>query len=302
MTRKLMGSPSSLARGAVAALGLRPPVVEVPSQGFVLHDVTVVNPGMDRRTRQSVTVKGSTIADISSFESVRSEIEGDSRYAGTYALPGLIDMHVHFPALPSRWIPTTFDAAEGVALLYLAHGVTTSGMSETSTPSGEGRRRWKTGYSPCPRMFCCGQILDGEAIEDRGACAGGTNPAEARAAVNQRADRGAGYIKVYDWLNPESLAAAREAAAKRGLRIVGQHALLGEFRRCRRRGCSTPEWPSIQEHAPGLQFPRARKTSRCITGPGQTSTRSVSRRSSAYRSSRRSFTRRPSSSRIGSLG
>ena len=70
MTRKQVGNARFLARGALAALGLRPPVVEVPSQGFILHDVTVVNPGLDRKGHQSVPVEGSTITDISSCESV----------------------------------------------------------------------------------------------------------------------------------------------------------------------------------------------------------------------------------------
>jgi hypothetical protein len=70
MTRKHAGNARLLARGALAALGLRPPVVGFPSQGFVLHDVTVVNPGVDRKGRRSVTVKDPTVTDISSFESV----------------------------------------------------------------------------------------------------------------------------------------------------------------------------------------------------------------------------------------
>ena len=221
MARKRTGNSRSLARGALAAFGLRPPVVEVPLQGFVLHDVTVVNPGMDRKVRQSVTVKGSTIADISSFESVRSEVEGDSRYAGTYALPGLIDMHVHFSAPPSRWIPATFDAAEGAALLFLAHGVTAlRDVGNFDTIWGR-QRKMEDGDTPGPRMFCCGRILDGEQSKIGGLAQRIRDPAEARAAVHERADRGAGFIKVYDWLDPESLAAAREAAAERRLRIVG---------------------------------------------------------------------------------
>jgi hypothetical protein len=71
-------------------------------------------------------------------------------------------------------------------------------------------------------MFCCGQIIDGEGskIGELGQVV--RNPEEARAAVNDRADRGARYIKVYDWLTPESMAAARDTAKERGLRIVGQ--------------------------------------------------------------------------------
>ena len=121
MARRRLRTAATPGRRALAALGLRPPVVEVPPQGLVLHDVNVVNPGLGRKERQRLTVEGSTITDISNFEPLHSEEDEERRYAGAYALPGLIDMHVNFPVLPSRWIPATFDAAEGAALLYLGY-------------------------------------------------------------------------------------------------------------------------------------------------------------------------------------
>ena len=72
MTRTDSGNPGSLGRRAVAALGLRPPVIPVPPQGFVLHDVTVVNPGLGREVGQSVSVEGATIDDISGPEDRKS--------------------------------------------------------------------------------------------------------------------------------------------------------------------------------------------------------------------------------------
>lgn len=40
-------------------IALRPPVLEVPSRGrLVFSNVTVVNPGLDRRTGQTLTVQG----------------------------------------------------------------------------------------------------------------------------------------------------------------------------------------------------------------------------------------------------
>ena len=222
MDQNHRGNAKSWRRRVPAALGLRPPVVDVPSQGFVLHDVTVVNPGKDRKDGQSITVKGSTIADISDFGAESSEVEDDSRYASTYALPGLVDMHVHFPVIPSKMIPAMLDAAEGVALLFLAYGVTTVRDVGNFNAIWKMKERMEQEYFPSPRMFCCGKIIDGEGSKIGGLAQVVRNPVEARAAVNDRADRGAGYIKVYDWLTPESMTAARDAAKERGLRIVGQ--------------------------------------------------------------------------------
>ena len=55
------------------------------------------------------------------------------------------------------------------------------------------------------------------------------NPHEAQEAVRKLADKGADFIKVYDNLTPESLAAIREAAAGRGLAVVGHLPFLVRF-------------------------------------------------------------------------
>lgn len=100
----------------VGGCALLPPVLEVPSQGLVLSDVTIVNPGLDRRSRQPLTVQGSKIDRISDSDASPPEATSTRRFAGTYVLPGMIDMHVHFPSSPNRDL---------FALLFLAHGVTT---------------------------------------------------------------------------------------------------------------------------------------------------------------------------------
>jgi hypothetical protein len=130
-------------------------------------------------------------------------------------------MHVHYPLLPSSRVPASFDAAEGAALLYLAHGVTS--VRDVGNFDGIWSRKQKMAEadSPSPRMFCCGPILDGEESRMGLLSRKIRSPAQAHALVDDLANKGANFIKVYDWLAPRSLAALREAAARRRLPVVG---------------------------------------------------------------------------------
>jgi len=95
---------------------LLPPVLAVPSQKrLVFFNVTVVNPGRDRRAGRTLTIQDGQIIAITANPYTIGESEAGTRFAGFYVLPGLIDMHVHqFPL-----------DGELYGLLFLAHGVTT---------------------------------------------------------------------------------------------------------------------------------------------------------------------------------
>ena len=193
-------------RALFRALAYRPPDIPVPRQGIVLPGVQVVNPGQGRGDRevQTVVVEGDQIAHIAPGD-------GPGMYAGSYVLPGLMDMHVHIPP-PAR---------ELANLLFLAHGVTT--VRETGDADGttwRGRERIQAGEVPGPRIYASGPVLDGDppflptswTVRDA---------VEAREAVEVLAARGADFIKVHHKLSAPALAAIREAAAEAGLRVVG---------------------------------------------------------------------------------
>jgi hypothetical protein len=192
-------------------MAYRPPPIRVPLPGLILTDVTVVNPGEVRCPHQTVVVEGDRIVRIT-FDPpplVKSPPQVDG--AGTWVLPGLIDMHVHIPPL----------SRELVNLLFLAYGVTT--VRETGDVDGstwEARRRIQGGRIPGPRIFASGPVLDGDppflftSWKVR-------NAAEARQAVAALAQQGADFIKVHHKLSTEALVAIREAAAEHGLRVVG---------------------------------------------------------------------------------
>jgi imidazolonepropionase-like amidohydrolase len=166
-------------------LGLRPPVVDLPPQGFILHDVTVVNPGMDRKAGQSIKVIGSTITDISSSEGVGPETYGDRRFAGAYVLPGLMEMHVHAPFVPVRGVPPTSSMTERSCLLYLRYGVTTLRDVGNFELIWEVQKKFDREDFPCPRLFSCGRLLDGEGSKIGEIAQVIRTSAEARAAVHE---------------------------------------------------------------------------------------------------------------------
>jgi imidazolonepropionase-like amidohydrolase len=188
-----------------------PPTLALPERGAVLTDVQVVNPGADRAQHRTVTVVGETIASIEA-----AEANGASPYAGYTVLPGLVDMHVHFPP------PTGLGQTELFSFLFLAHGVTTvrdaGDVDGTATaPARDGVRE---GRFPGPRVFACGPFVDGPGsiwpnsriVKDA---------AEARAAVAKIAADGFDCVKAYDRLSPDALAGLKEEAAKHGLPVIG---------------------------------------------------------------------------------
>jgi imidazolonepropionase-like amidohydrolase len=136
---------------------------------------------------------------------------------GGYILPGLVDMHVHFPvaALPGE--------IQLYGLLFLAHGVTAvrdAGSIDRSTLAL--RRRSRAGDFVGPRVFACGPFLDGDppafalTRPERVAA-----PPRARAVVDELAEAGVDCIKVYSQLSAEALEAVRAAAGRHGLPVIG---------------------------------------------------------------------------------
>ena len=155
----LFGIMIVLVIGVVAVgIALQPPILVVPDQGVSLTDVTIINPGLDRREEQTLVAQGNTITRISKISKISGQADAAAaeaqRFAGMYVLPGLIDMHVHFGAELDRY---------PFGLLFLAYGVTT--VRDTGNFDG---KIWNTrqeivdGVFPGPRIFACGPILDGD--------------------------------------------------------------------------------------------------------------------------------------------
>jgi hypothetical protein len=199
---------------------LRPPILAVPSrERLVFANVTVVNPGLDRRAGQTLTIQAGQVEAISATPPASSESEAGTRFAGLYVLPGLIDMHVHH-------IPPD---SELYGLLFLVHGITT--VRDTGDFSGailEKRQQLQDGEYPGPRLFACGPIIDADPPWWPGSRVV-RDVADARAAVDEVAAAGVDCVKVYWHLSGELLAAIREAATRHQLPVVGHIPLAIPF-------------------------------------------------------------------------
>ncbi|MDJ0865753.1 MAG: amidohydrolase family protein [Myxococcota bacterium] len=179
--------------------------VPAPSD-FTLDGVEVVNPGVSRLRNARVRVEGGRIASV-------EEGPETDRPPCHYVLPGLIDMHVHAPP----------PLADLFARLQLLHGVTTARYAAADDSIYDYRDALARGERSGPRVLTCGPLLDGSPRAfpvPVGASALAT-PADARRAVEDRARRGADFVKVFINLRPEVLAEIRSAATEYGLPIVG---------------------------------------------------------------------------------
>lgn len=184
---------------------LPPAPSAVPAKGGVLRNVTLIVPGVSRQTGVTVNFDEGIITSI-------EDTGGDG--SDGYVIPGLMDMHVHQSV-------SQLGFEEYFALLYLMHGVTTVRDMGYSYPQVfERRARIEAGEFPGPRIFTCGNFLDGSPPlwEDAFVVESAT---DAESAVTRLVAEGADCIKVYSNLKADALAAIRNAATKAGLPVIG---------------------------------------------------------------------------------
>ena len=203
---------------AAAALGLglyaivQPPApLALPEQGVVLDGVTLIRPGEGREAPRRLVVRGGAIESI---EAAAPDASGP--FAGMYVMPGLADLHVHFPpaSLPGQ--------GELFAFLLLYHGVTAvrDAGDVDGTATEPVRRGVAEGRFPGPRVFACGMFVDGEPPLWKNTLLA-RNASEGQQAVATLAGRGFDCVKAYNELDAPTLAAVREAAHARGLPVIG---------------------------------------------------------------------------------
>lgn len=201
--------------GLLTSLGLRrpaPPMVSADGR-FVIADVTVINPTKDRCPGMAVHIDGGAIAEIAPAAPVAG-----SEFAGCYALPGLIDMHVHLPP------DNPLRLAQVSSLLYLLHGVTC--IREAGDLDGtavEAARRLQTeGDHPVPRIFSCGPFVGArKATFKNTILLKDASHDAAEAAALQVKATGASFMKFYDGLTEPMIRALEWACAKHGLKVMG---------------------------------------------------------------------------------
>ncbi len=200
---------------------LPPAPLAVPDRGAVLERVTLVQPGEGRRADRRVVIEGARIDEI-------GPATGTDELAGAFALPGLIDMHVHFPP------DSGLRQSEIHTFLFLLHGVTSvrDAGDADGTSSRTPREGVREGRFPGPRSFACGPLVDGPRTRWPNSRVV-ADAAEAETVVAEIAEAGWDCVKVYDDLTPETLDAIQAAARRRGLPVIGHVPRRVEFEAAR---------------------------------------------------------------------
>lgn len=190
-----------------------PPPMALPEPGVTLSGIHLLEPG--KTLRRNVEVVVGEEGRIQSIEPAVTPADA-SPYAGMYVVPGLVDMHVHWPAL----LPG--DEAELFAFLYLYHGVTTvRSMGDLKAGATEAvRTAIADGQYPGPTIYNCAFILDGPSPQWKSARVLAT-PTDAREAAEELAAQGVDCLKVYDGIQAPVLQALRQSADELGLPLVG---------------------------------------------------------------------------------
>ena len=188
-----------------------PEILVPPRSNTIISGVTVINPGVGRFVDYSIVIREGVIREVWA----RAPWDPDPICTDCFAVPGLIDAHVHTPPRIVIGNQPLF------ALLYLAHGVTTVrdvGASDGSI--ADLAARLNNGDLVGPQMLRCGPVLEGDppgwpmarVIEDAQA---GTE------IVTELAKDGVDCIKVYNELSVEAYDAISTAARQFDIPVIG---------------------------------------------------------------------------------
>jgi len=185
-----------------------------PPTGSV-EQVTLIVPGRERQVGVTLKLSDGHIVSVQK-PSGQTSTGANTNYAGHYVIPGLVDMHAHWPAFSLR------NEHDLYSFLHLYHGVTTVRIAAEMQPGASNQQRARIQQRDIagPDIVSCGYFVDG-APPVWAAAKVITDPAEAPALVREIASEGYDCIKVYDKLSEEAVVAVREAAHQQGLPVIG---------------------------------------------------------------------------------
>ena len=163
-------------------------------------------------SRFSSIVEDGHIVSITASSPDSPAAEQTKHFAGTYMLPGLIDMHVHHAFVDQQ----LYD------LLFLMHGITAIrdiGFADTTIL--QNKQQVQNGVYPGPRYFACGPILYGNPPWPQPWFWPIRTSDEAREAVDEIAAAGVDCVKVYSGISADVLSTINEVAQRHHLPVVG---------------------------------------------------------------------------------
>jgi len=177
---------------------------------FAISNVYVLDVRTGTRQGPSVvTISGERITDISDYLP-GALAPGDGTVfdgAGGTLMPGLVDMHSHTSA--------------NSGLFYLAAGVTTTrDMGNDNSALAALMERMADGRLAGPRIIRAGFVEGRSPFSARNGIIAASED-EALAAVDWYAAEGFQFIKSYNSMNPEWMAAVGERAHAHGMRLIG---------------------------------------------------------------------------------
>jgi len=185
--------------------------------GTAIANVTTIDAVNGVRENQTVVFDGDEIIAITSADqSAAAAVTIDG--TGKYLIPGLWDMHVHL----------TYDDrfTELMPGLFLDYGVTsvrdTGGLMYKLLPVV---KRMRSPTAVAPRVFFSGPLLDGQHVVYDGSSQpeigiSNSSTETAMKNVEQLAEQGVDFIKIYEMVSPEVFASLVEAANQFGLPIA----------------------------------------------------------------------------------
>lgn len=229
---------------AIFCLGLVP-WLNAQERPVAFVDVTVVPMDGERLlSHQTVVVAKGRITEMVTAPSAKVPSDAVKiNGSGKFLMPGLADMHVHFmrrssgESQPFRSAvgeaygrnATTRSASassdplrenEGLALLFVANGITTVRNMWGNPAIDEFARTINSGGALGPHIYSTGNVTDGNPPSWEG-----TRVVETREQAEEavRSDKQAGYIaiKVYTRLSKDAYSAIIAAARREGLPVVG---------------------------------------------------------------------------------
>jgi imidazolonepropionase-like amidohydrolase len=188
---------------------------------LIIKEVSIVDVEKGKLVHnQCVTILGNKIISISE-KTPRIQNARIINGRGKFLIPGLWDMHVHLFNNISR--PGT-DNHEAYFPLMIANGVTGVRDMWTDPEDLKMVREWKQQFSLhkliAPRIAPGSSIVDGVPTFLPNML-GVANPEQARSAVNMLKNAGAGFIKVYWNLTPESYQAIAGECKKLKIDFAG---------------------------------------------------------------------------------
>lgn len=202
---------------AVSAAAAR---ADQPPSSVVIEGVAVFDSEsgklLDDRT---IVVRGERIVAVASagekldLPSDAARIDG----RGQYAIPGLIDAHVHLVHV----LDLAGVSGEEVLPLYLAAGVTSVRSTGDELVAATGVARFAAANpETSPRVFTCSPLLDADPPVHRGTGRAITDPAQVPAVLDEVKARGATTVKIYAGTARPVGRAIIDQAHRRGLFVT----------------------------------------------------------------------------------